>query len=432
MKEKITFYTIGCKANQAETASLRNSFAQNGFHCVDNNSFADISVINTCTVTGKADSDTRKTVNRIIRKNPKARIACIGCQAQTQKERLAQLPNIRWIVGNEQKMNLIQLINLPAQSQKPLMIVPKIQKKSFTMSLTQMDSVHTRANLKIQDGCDFFCSFCEIPYARGRPRSRIYDDIIVEARTLAKNGYQEIVLTGINLGRYQYRGKTLLHVLDALEKLPKLKRIRISSIELTTASLELVKRMNNSRLCPYLHIPMQSASDKILRSMKRKYRVGEFADFVLKCASAVERICIGTDLMVGFPGEKEEDFLQTCRTIERLPIVNCHIFSYCPRHFAKSKNLSNAVSESLIKKRRRLLRQIALRKRHQILKKFLHATQEVLFEQKKGECWSGLTDNYIRVLVSSEKRLHNRIVPVKIKQIENQNLKGVLSCKSIK
>ncbi len=218
---------------------------------------------------------------RSIGINPTARIALVGCQAQIQKERLADLPNVRWIVGNGRKMDLVSVFSEYPKPETAQLVTPAIEREPFSLQIASIDHDHTRANIKIQDGCDFFCSFCEIPYARGRARSRVFEDIFTEARALVAAGHKELVLTGINIGTYSYQDKTLMDVIKSMNALEGLERIRISSIEPTTISKDIFNYMGEgNKLCRYLHIPLQSGDDEILQEMKRKYTIEEFSDFV--------------------------------------------------------------------------------------------------------------------------------------------------------
>ena len=302
--KRISFYTFGCRLNQSETASIQNSFEQGGYQVVGFDEPSDIVVINTCTVTEGGDADTRHLVHKVNRLNPTARIALVGCQAQIQKEQLAHLPNVRWIVGNGRKMDLLSVFNEFPEPERAQVITPAIEREPFSLPIASVDPDHTRANIKIQDGCDFFCSFCEIPYARGRARSRVFEDIFIEASALVTAGHKELILTGINIGTYSYQDKTLMDVIKAMNALEGLERLRISSIEPTTISKDIFNYMGQGhKLCRYLHIPLQSGDDEILREMKRKYTVDEFSDFVRQAEAQVPHIWIGTDVIVGFPGE---------------------------------------------------------------------------------------------------------------------------------
>lgn len=417
-QKTISFYTLGCRLNQSETAVIERTFNEGRFRVVDFEKPADIVVINTCTVTENGDADTRRLVNKVNRLNPDARIALIGCQAQVQKEKLAQLKNVSWIIGNERKMDLRSILDEVKNPVTAHVIAPTISRTNFTIPTPGVDRHHTRANIKIQDGCDFFCSFCEIPYARGRARSRVFDDILLESRALATAGHKEIVLTGINLGTYSDSNKTILHVIDELEKIPELKRIRISSIEPTTIPFELIERMTeDSKLCRYLHIPLQSANNKVLQLMKRKYAYEEFAEFITRAHNAIKDICIGTDVIVGFPGEEEDEFNDTFLKLKELPIDYFHVFSYSQRQMAKSQHFAEANSSADIQTRSQILRNLSTRKRRMYFESLLGTTQNVLFEHKTGKFYNGLTDTYVRVYVKTEEDLTNQIRAVQFKEI---------------
>ncbi len=425
--KKISFYTFGCRLNQSETASIENSFKQGGYEVVGFNEPSDIVVINTCTVTDGGDADTRHLVRKVNRSNPAARIALVGCQAQIQKERLAHLPNVRWIVGNARKMDLVSVFNEFPESAAAQIIAPAIERQPCSLGVSSIDHDHTRANIKIQDGCDFFCSFCEIPYARGRARSRVFEDIFIEAKALIAAGHQELVLTGINIGTYAYQDKTLMDVIRGMSSLEGLERIRISSIEPTTVPVAIFDQMKTGqKLCRYLHLPLQSADDEILTAMQRKYTVGEFSDFVRKAHAAVPGIGIGTDVMVGFPGESEAHFERTAELLRELPIHYFHVFSYSPRQMAKSR-LQKTMPPAIIARRSQILRDLSLRKRRLFHESLLGSTQKVLFERPKGDGWqNGLTDNYIRVKVKTSHDLFNKILSVSLKSIDGQSMTGEL------
>ncbi len=429
---KISFQTLGCRLNQSETASIQNTFEANGYTVVDFGQPSEIVVINTCTVTAGGDADTRRLVNKVNRLNPDARIALIGCQAQVQKEQLASLPNVRWIVGNGRKMDLVAVFNEYPNPLTAQVVAPTIQRDAFTLPVAAIDrqprlgrGQHTRANMKIQDGCDFFCSFCEIPYARGRARSRVFEDIVLEARALVAAGHKEIVLTGINIGTFSQGQKGLLDVIAALEQVQGLKRIRISSIEPTTIPPQFFDFMHHShKLCRYLHIPLQSGSDEILTGMKRKYTSGEFSRFIRNAYQKVPQICIGTDVIVGFPGETDEHFDQTVDLIRQEPIHYVHVFSYSPRQMAQSRLRQDSIAAPIITRRSQVLRELSARKRRLFYESLLGTTQTVLLEEAKGNFWVGLTDNYVKIKIEAQGDWHNQIIPVKLQRMEGQYLIG--------
>ena len=422
---KISFYTFGCRLNQSETASILNSFNHSGYQVVGFDEPSDIVVINTCTVTEGGDADTRHLVQKVNRLNPGARIALVGCQAQIQKEQLANLPNVRWIVGNARKMDLVSVFNEYPKPDKAELVTPVIDREPFSMAVASIDHEHTRANIKIQDGCDFFCSFCEIPYARGRARSRVFEDIFTEARALVAAGHQELILTGINIGTYFNQGKTLIDVIKACQVLDGLRRVRISSIEPTTILQDIFSYMGpEGKLCRYLHIPLQSGDDEILKEMKRKYTVEEFSRFVQNAAALVPEICIGTDVIVGFPGETEAHFDRTADVLRELPLHYFHVFSYSPRYMAKSR-LMDILPTDVIQRRSQILRDLSQRKRRIFQESLLGSIQEVLFEHSKEKGWqNGLTDHFVRIKVKTTRDLFNQILPVQLHRIEGQIVVG--------
>lgn len=423
-KSSVAFHTLGCRLNQAETASIQNSFEAKGYAVVEGGESSDIVVINTCTVTENGDADTRRLVHKIARRNPNVRIALVGCQAQVQKEKLAVLPNVRWIVGNQRKMDLANVLG-ETDSSEVQIITPSIERGPFTLPVAAVDRSHMRANIKIQDGCDFFCSFCEIPYARGRARSRVFEDIILEARALAAAGHHEIVVTGINVGTYQYESKGLLDVILDLERIDEIKRIRISSIEPTTIPKEIVELMGEGRkLCRYLHIPIQSGHDDILTAMKRKYTVQEFSEFIEFVHSRVPGICIGTDVIVGFPGETDAHFIKTETLLRELPIDYFHVFSYSPRYMAKSIALEQTVASSTISARSQILRELSQRKKRLFYESSLGSVGEVVFEESKENFWIGFTDNYVKIRLKTQENIKGKMLAVKIVSLDGQYMEA--------
>jgi len=425
--KSVSFYTFGCRLNQSETAVLQNSFEAGGYRVVRFGDPTDIVVINTCTVTDQGDADTRRLVNRITRKNAATRIALVGCQSQTQREKLLALPNVQWVVGNARKMELAEIIRADADLTTPMVLTPPISKGAFTVPFSGADREHTRANIKIQDGCDFFCSFCEIPFARGRARSREFTDILHEAKQLANSGHKEVILTGINVGMYEEGEKRLSDVIRALNALPQLERIRLSSIEPTTFSDEICDLMFPSgKLCRYLHVPLQHASDKILRLMNRRYTAAEYRACFEKTHHRVPDLCWGTDVIVGFPGETEDCFAETLAFLESLPLAYLHVFSYSKRSWAKSKDLPAPVPESVITSRSQILRDLSKRKRHLFYKSFVGQTVDVLFEEKKDGWWQGWTDNYVRVKTQSDRDLQNQTGRVLLETVTDHDISGQL------
>jgi len=290
-----------------------------------------------------------------------------------------------------------------------------------------IDRKHTRANIKVQDGCDFFCSFCEIPYARGRARSRKFNDIIKEANVLADAGHKELVITGINVGLYKQNNRSLIDIISELEQIDGLSRIRISSIEPTTYSKDLfIKMRGNSKLCRYLHTPMQSGSDRILKMMNRRYKINEFLNFINLARDTVPEICIGTDVIVGFPSETDDDFISTHNILEESPVNYFHVFTYSIRKKARSRDFDHNIPSKTMAQRSKMLRDLSQKKRNGFFDSLKGSKQKVLFEQKKNGLWSGLTDHYVRILLKTNQNLKNKIVDVKITKLEGNNVYGKL------
>lgn len=422
----ILFHTQGCRLNQAETASLEQQFEQKGFKAVKNTKEADIALVNTCTVTENGDTDTKRLVRKLSSENPNIKIALIGCQSQILKEKLLSLQNVHWVIGNAEKMNAANLISTHTDI-KPLLSVEKIKREPFTLNSAKKDNKHTRANLKIQDGCDFYCSFCVIPFARGPARSRVFEDLIREAIDLVDRGHKEIVLTGINLGTYSYEEKDLTAVIQALSHIKGLHRIRISSIEPTTIPQTVIEELKTNPLCcNYLHIPLQSGSQEILEKMDRKYNLKEFREFVSMVEKEIPKICIGTDIIVGFPGETKAHFDETMATFLTSPLHYAHVFSYSERSFARSKKLDFQVPATEIAKRSEALRKASLKKHQTFLDQFIGSTLEVLVEQEKQGLWNGLSSNYCRIKFNSDKKnLKNELIEIKIEKREGQSLIGI-------
>ena len=424
MKETVSFYTLGCRLNQAETAIIERSFELAGYEITDFGNASDLVVINTCTVTENGDADTRRIVNKVNRNNKNAKIALIGCQAQVQGEKLAKLPHVHWVIGNASKMDIVNLLK-ENQTDVPWVHNPEIKKESFTIPIAGIDKHHTRANLKIQDGCDFFCTYCEIPYARGRARSRKYENILQEAQELINAGHHELVITGINVGCYSNQDKTILDVISELEKLEGLLRIRISSIEPTTIPETILTRMaKGNKLCRYLHVPMQHGHDEILASMHRKYTILEFNKFIDSAYTLIPDVCLGTDVIVGFPGETEIHFEETYNLLLESPFAYFHVFRYSDRNHNKSRKYADKVPKNIIDERSRRLRELSSRKRRAFLEQQIGKTEWVLFEQQKKDFWTGLTDNYIRVKVKSSTNLENQFIPVELDRVDNQTVIG--------
>ncbi|WP_089717943.1 tRNA (N(6)-L-threonylcarbamoyladenosine(37)-C(2))-methylthiotransferase MtaB [Candidatus Entotheonella palauensis] len=426
---RASFYTLGCRLNQAETASISATFAAQGYTIVDFGEETDVCVINTCSVTEGAESKCRQAVRSVLRRSPHAYVTVTGCYAQVGVEALKRIEGLDLIVGTEDKMRVVDLIDRPEKQDEPRVVhSSKISREAFTIDIVGDYSGQTRANLKIQDGCNFACAFCIIPFTRGGARSRPVHDIVREARGLVAHGHREIVLTGVNIGTYHHDGDTLLEVVQALELVEGLDRIRISSIEPTTISDQLIDWMASSaKLCSYLHVPIQSGDDRVLRDMKRKYTSTEFAVFIERVAARIPDIGLGTDVMVGFPGEDDAAFTRTRSLLADLPLAYFHVFSYSERPHTYARRYTDHVPPQVVQQRSRELRELSERKKAAFYREFADRSLRVLFERReKSGYYTGFTDNYIKVGVSTQAQIDNALLPVRICGMDNGLALGTL------
>ncbi len=428
---RASFYTLGCRLNQAETASISATFAAQGYTIVDFGEETDVCVINTCSVTEGAESKCRQAVRAVLRRSPDAHVTVTGCYAQVGVEALKRIEGLDLIVGTEDKMRVVDLIDTdrPEKRGEPQVVhSPKISREAFTLDVVGDYSGQTRANLKIQDGCNFACAFCIIPFTRGGARSRPVPDIVREARGLVAHGHREIVLTGVNIGTYHHDGDELLDVVRALESVAGLDRIRMSSIEPTTISDGLVDWMASSaKLCSYLHVPIQSGDDQVLRDMKRKYTSAEFAAFIERVATRIPDIGLGTDVMVGFPGEDDAAFHRTRSLLADLPLAYFHVFSYSERPHTYARRYTDHVPPQVVQRRSRVLRELSDRKKAAFYRAFDGRDLRVLFERRdKSGRYTGFTDNYIKVGVESRAELANELRPVRLSGTANGTALGTL------
>ena len=414
---RASFHTLGCRLNQAETASISATFANRGYHIVDYGADTDVCVINTCSVTEGAEAKCRQAVRTVLRRSPNAYVVVTGCYAQVGKEALRGIDGLDLIVGTAHKMQVVDLIDAPHKEPAPRVVhTTKIARDDFSLDVIGHYSGHTRANLKLQDGCNFACAFCIIPFSRGGARSRTFPDILKEARGLVERGHREIVLTGVNIGTYTSDGCDLLQVIRALEDVDGLERIRISSIEPTTIPNGLVEWMaDSSKLCPYLHVPLQSGDDGVLQRMKRRYTRADFAAFIERVTARVPGVCLGTDAMVGFPGEDEAAFANTRLLLADLPLAYCHVFSYSERPHTYAQRYTDPVPPADVQARSRILRELSARKKAAFYRDHVSSTVRVLFERLENSgLHTGFSDNYLKVGVEASEDLSNRMAMVRL------------------
>lgn len=420
--------TLGCRLNQSESLLIKDRLIKDGYTILPDGETADLCILNTCTVTDRADSKCRAAIRGHIRKNPKSVIAVAGCYSQMGYKQVAEIPGVDLIIGNQQKLELSKYVD-GKKNERPLIVRDKIDKTDFSIDFVGDTPYPKRANLKIQDGCDFFCSFCIIPHARGRARCRNWDNMLSEARSLADRGVKEIILTGVNIGTYTYEGRGIVEVVDALSAIEGIQRIRISSIEPTTIPTELFDRMNDKShaLLPFLHIPLQSASDRILKEMYRKYSVQEYFDFLQLAHESVPQAYLGSDIMVGFPGETVEDFDLTCSRFLESPLHFAHVFTYSERKGTPAKRSTEHIDMPERNRRSLHLRRLSEKKKYDFYTDHLGRELDVLFEDPKPSVWTGLTDDYVRVCVPKESVPHdltNRLAKVRLNSIAADFVEG--------
>jgi threonylcarbamoyladenosine tRNA methylthiotransferase MtaB len=401
LRKRAMVHTLGCRLNQGESQMLKDRLRGSGYEVVGFGESADVGIINTCTVTREADGKCRKAIRQFVKQNPDAMVAVIGCYSQMGTAEVAAIPGVDLVIGNHDKFAVLDHLEMP-KGDAPLILRERISGNDFSMQFVGDLPYDKRANLKVQDGCDFYCSFCIIPLARGRARSRDFTNTIEEARASAARGIRELVLTGVNVGTYANQGKDLVDLVDALHDIEELKRIRISSIEPTTVDVGLLERMADPthKLLPFLHLPLQSGCDRVLQSMRRKYSATEYAEFAMDAIGRVDGLCLGTDIMVGFTGEREEDFGETCRFFEDLPFAYTHVFPFSEREGTLVMKRSEGWVPIEERQRRcAVLRRLSARKRRAFMERYVGSEATVLFEDPREGGFPGYTENYIRVRV---------------------------------
>jgi len=417
---RVAFETMGCRLNQAETAILERRFVEKGYALIEDPADADLFVLHTCTLTTHAATMCRRRLRQVIRRNPNACVAAIGCYAETDAAELARVEGVDYIVGTADKLRLADIVKIPARQAQPVVITRRARPEAFVIEGAGRDSMHTRANLKVQEGCDFVCAFCIIPRSRGRARSREFNDLVREARTLSSLGHREIVLTGVNIGTYQESGRTLLDVIGALEDIDGLDRIRISSIEPTTIDNRILDHMTpGGKLCPYLHVPLQSGDDGVLASMRRRYDAAEYRRFLHVATGRVPGITFGTDIMVGFPGEDDAAFERSCDIVREFPFVNVHVFSFSPRPRTTAFGMGDCVAAREIHRRREHLHRLAQLRRYELYERAVGRELRVLLERPAADgSVSGFSDEYVRVTVDAGHEMFNRLVAVRVTRVD--------------
>jgi len=403
--------TFGCKVNFADSSMITQGLVEYGLSCVDIKEIADIYIINTCSVTENADKKANQFIKSLNMKSPLSKIIITGCYAQLNSEKISQQEGVDLVIGMEDKLNIEKYLfkNLGRN------IVRKNIDETSEFNISYSLSERTRSFIKIQDGCDYSCTYCTIPNARGKSRSGTIDNILNKINFILNSGIKEIVLSGINVGDFGSNDEDLYMLLLELEKLNKLHRYRISSIEPNLLNNNIINVFSKSKKAlPHFHIPLQSGSNKILKAMKRRYSTIDYYKLIKKINKKIPNVCIGVDVIVGFPIETLNDFMETYNFIEGLDITYLHVFSYSKRFNTEASNIESIVSNKEIIHRRKMLQKLSNDKFKYYINKNIGSKSKVLFEKKENEFYEGLTENYIRVNVKSEKELKNKIKNVKI------------------
>ena len=423
----VAFYTLGCKLNFSETSTISKDFSNVGFKQVSYKEMADIYVLNTCSVTENADKEARKLIRQAKKRNPSSIIAVMGCYAQLKPKEISQIEGVDIVLGANQKFKLIDYLDgLRLNTNKKVHSSNIKQVNDFIPSYSLGE--RTRSYLKVQDGCNYTCSFCTIPLARGKSRSNSIEETVRVAKELSKKNIREIVLTGINIGDFgTNRHETFYDLIKKLDQLNYIDRLRISSIEPNLLSDEIIEFCAESKkFMPHFHIPLQSGSNKILSLMKRRYNKELYKSKINKVRNVLPNCSIGVDVMVGFPGESDQEFLKTYSFLNNLDISYLHVFTYSERNNTRALNYKDVVSKKERANRSKMLRILSLKKKRSFYNKFVNTTRPVLFESIKNNRVIGHTDNYLKVEVDGNKNIINTIKTVKLTKMKDQTLIGEL------
>ncbi len=408
---------------------MAEQFEQSGYRLMPFGEPVDICVINTCTVTGKSDYHCRQMIRKAKKISPSAKIAVVGCYAQLNSDKIQGINGVDFILGSDKKFDLLDILT-EKKSKDQVLFLPS-SNNTFLRPCAGSFWDHTRAFLKIQDGCDSFCSYCTVPLARGRSRSESLDQIILAAKQLVQRGHREIVLTGVHIGRYGKDlnpARRLLDVLIELEQIPDLNRIRLSSMELSEIDEALLDWIINSRkVCHHFHIPLQSGDDEILKGMNRNYTSRIYFEVIQRLKKMLPDCGLGTDVIVGFPGETEERFQNTYRLIEQLPFTYLHVFSYSPRKGTSAARLSDQVKIEDIKRRSQILRSLGKKKKIDFYRSLIGQKIKVLWEEKNAADWMfGFSGNYARVGAKANPEFFNKICDIEIVAAEPNFVHGTI------
>jgi threonylcarbamoyladenosine tRNA methylthiotransferase MtaB len=430
--KKVAFYTLGCKLNFSETSTISRLFEDSGYAKVDFEETPDIYVVNTCSVTENADKKCKQLVKRALKINPNAFVAIIGCYAQLKPTEIAQIPGVDIVLGANEKFNLIE--HIEKLESKPIETVVSFESikntKDFIPSFSYGD--RTRSFLKVQDGCDYFCTFCTIPLARGNSRNATIEETIGEAKKIAETDVKEVVLTGVNIGDFGQGGdENLFGLIQQLDEVEGIDRFRISSIEPNLLSNEIIQfcLADSKRFVPHFHVPLQSGNNRLLKAMRRKYLRELYAERVAHIKSLRPDACIGVDVIVGFPGETDEEFMDTIDFLKDIDISYLHVFTYSERANTTAVKLGDAVPMNVRKERSKMLHILSDKKKRSFYEQNIGSTRTVLFENEEDTgIMYGFTENYVKVKAAFDPTKINTFQTVRLTEIDRD---GVMKCEFV-
>ncbi|MDI3508312.1 MAG: threonylcarbamoyladenosine tRNA methylthiotransferase MtaB [Clostridiales bacterium] len=426
---KVAFYTLGCKVNQYESEAMVGLFRQAGYEIVPFEEDADVYVINTCTVTNISDRKSRQMIRRAVRRNPNAIVAVTGCYTQRAADEVLSIEGVDLIIGTDERHNIVELVQKAHGADGPINVVKDIRNvKSFEEIPIESYEGKTRAFVKIEDGCDRYCTYCIIPYARGPVRSRAPQDIVDEVSRLSQSGFKEIVLTGIHVASY---GKDmgdigLIDIIERVHEIEGIERIRLSSIEPTTLDGSFITRIKElPKVCPHFHISLQSGCDTVLRRMGRRYTTAMYKDIVNRLRKAIPDVAVTTDVIVGFPGETDGEFEQTLAFVKEIGFSQMHVFPYSPREGTPAAKFRDQVPAHIKEQRSHMMLQIARELKMSFMRSHIGRIIPVLFEHEiEDGYYEGLTPNYIRVIMRSDTDISGRIINVQLNKAEDDYIEG--------
>ena len=429
---KVAFATLGCRVNVYESEAMAEKFIREGYEVVDFNEFSDVYVINTCTVTNMGDKKSRQIISRARRTNPNAIIAAVGCYSQMAPKEVSEIPGVDVVLGTRNKGDVVYYVNKAKDEGKAQVHVqPVLQNKKFEDLKIEDYQDKTRAFLKIQDGCNRFCTYCTIPYARGSVCSKDPEKVLAEVKELAANGFKEVILSGIHTASYglDLEGNVnLINIIEEIEKIDGIERIRIGSIEPAFFTSEVIEKIKGfKKLCPHFHLSLQSGCDSTLKRMNRRYTTKEYKEIVDRLRENIPNVAITTDVIVGFPGETNDEFNKTYEFLKEIELSQMHVFKYSPRKGTPAATMENQIDPQMKQFRSEKLLNLNKENFNKFAGKFIGQEIDVLFEQSIAEnTYEGLTPNYIRVIVKSDKEIHGEILKVKLTDIKDEYVEGTL------